>query len=358
MAKRDYYDVLGVQKSASDDEIKKSYRKLAVKFHPDKNPGDKTAEDKFREATEAYEVLKDTQKKQQYDMNGTRPSFNFNDIFKGFGFGGAQFFRHNPFEGFTTTANTNTSAPHPQRGSRGQDIRITLDVTFEEILNGGRKTIKYKRYDKCKTCSGRGTAGNDRSNCATCKGSGRISMTHNFGNVAINQESVCPQCNGSGKLVKYDCVDCSGKGIVLSDSIVKVTLNKGLSENNNITMKYYGHCGEHQGISGNLIVTFRIKRHDKFTRRYDDVLYNATLTYSQAVLGCTLDIDTLYGTKRIPVAPNTKGGQTIIMKGHGLPNFNHPSKLGSQIIKFVIDIPQDLTSEQQDIIKKLREVGL
>ena len=349
-----YYDILGISKDSSHETIKKAYRKLAVKYHPDKNPNDKVAEDKFRKITEAYETLKDPVKRQNYDKPA-RANFNYSDIFNN------TFFKHNPFGFSNTYTSTRTnvhSEPKHYRGKRGQDIRIVLNVTFDEILNGSKKTIKYKRYDKCKSCNGLGASSNDRVQCPKCNGTGKISMTHKFSNVAINQESACTECGGVGKVFKYDCCECSGKGIVLKESVVKVTINKGVSDNNNIIMKYYGHCGQRQGISGNLIIVFQTEKHSKFIRSHDDILCDVNLTYSQAALGCELCIDTLHGTKSITVDSGTTNGKTIIMKKLGLPNFNNPSKMGNHIVKFNVIVPETLTGEQLEAVQKLREVGL
>lgn len=351
MANRDYYEVLGVPKDASEDQVKKAYRKLAVKYHPDKNEDDKTAEEKFREATEAYEVLKDTSKRQAYDGRGQRIHINLQDILRSGSFSsvfssadGNPFFR-------STTSRTNV------RGARGQNIRILMDLTIEDVLHGAKKTIKYKRYEKCTSCNGRGASGGF-SSCSKCKGSGKISASSNFGSFRFDNTGVCDVCNGSGRALTFDCKPCSGSGRVLKETLLPITVNKGTTEQTAITMKYYGHQGERNGVAGSLQIAFKYKPHPLFKRNGNDVIYDVHLPLSKAVLGGIVLVKTLHGNDvEIDVPQGTNNGDRKVVAGHGLPDFSS-GKLGNQIIRFKIDMPKELTKRQTDLFNLLKEEGL
>lgn len=335
---KDYYSILDVSKNASEEDIKKAYRKLAVQYHPDKNPGNKDAEEKFRQITEAYETLKDPIKRQKYDQ----PS---SDMFKeGFPFGFS-------FTGFNVRSTI-------KRGKRGSDIKITLEITLEEVMTGGKKTIKYKRYDKCGDCSGLGFKDNEKFNCTKCGGSGQIKQTFRQGQMILNQVQVCDQCHGLGKSVKYDCKLCSGKGVVVSDCIIDVNINPGVDENVDFIMKYYGHHGERNGIPGNLIVKFKIKQHSKFTREKDNIIQQITVPFSTAVLGSQFDVETLKGNRTVVIEPGTVSTSEIVLSSLGLPIFTNPTKFGNHIVRIFIDVPKTLNDKQKELILQLQKEGL
>lgn len=341
----DYYSVLGVEKDASDDDIKNAYRKLAVKYHPDKN-SEKDAEEKFKSVTEAYETLKDPSKRRQYDASLIHQKFNFSDIFThGFGFSNSTF-------------NFSSSKTHIKRGKKGFDIRIMLEITLEEILTGTKKKIKYKRNEKCSTCSGLGTLNQEKITCDKCNGNGYVHIRAQLGSMIVNQQTVCDQCNGLGKTVKYDCPTCHGFGIILSECSVDIPVNKGINDDIEIIIKYYGHHGERNGISGNLIVKFRTKPHEKFLREQDNIVEIIKVPYSTIIFGKELTVDTLRGQSTVIILPNTDSHTDIVIPEMGLPNINDNSKYGSHVVRVVLDVPKSLTDKQKQIINSLKEVGL
>jgi molecular chaperone DnaJ len=329
--KRDYYKILGVSKQATDEEIKRAFRKLALIYHPDKN---ENKDDKqFKEISEAYETLSDEKKRAQYD--NPYPSFFDMDI------------------QFTNFKSTN----HQQRGIRGQDIIITFELSLYEILTGTTKTIKYKKYNKCAKCNGFGSENRKIELCFKCNGTGHISLTRQLDNFTINNIIVCDKCNGQGSIAKFDCIDCSGSGRILQETILPVNVNPGIDENYDLIIRHYGHCGEHNGVSGSLIVKIKTKNDEFLIRSGCDIIYVAHLTISQAVLGCNLVIKTLQGNEDIKVEPSTQSNTARVIKSLGLPIINSDKK-GDQIIKFIVDIPNNLNQEQSNLFKQLSEVGL
>lgn len=340
---KDYYSILGIEKNASEEEIKKAYRKLAVQYHPDKNPDNKEAEQKFREITEAYETLKEPSKRAQYDNAAN--SFDFSNVFSG------------PFDfGFTVNnANFNRA---PRRGKKGSDIKVTLEISLEEVLTGTKKTIKYKRNDKCNTCSGRGYLNEEKTSCSKCGGSGQIFTNFQSGHMLIRQQTVCDQCLGSGRSVKYDCQTCGGKGIVVNDCTLDIPIAKGINENIDAIMRYYGHHGERNGIPGNLIVKFKIKPHAKFYRENNNIVGELKIPFSTAVLGTNAKIETLKGFKQVTIAPGIMSHTDIIIPEYGLPDAKNDKKIGDHIVRVIIDVPKDLNEKQKELIAALQKEGL
>lgn len=340
-----YYSILGVDKDASDDDIKKAYRKLAIKYHPDKNK-DKDTEEDFRSITEAYETLKDPSKRRKYDyMQGT--TINFSDVFT-----------NSHFDFSRSTFNFSSSKVHVKRGKKGADIRITLEITLEEVLTGTQKKIRYKRYEKCSVCSGLGALNREKVVCENCKGSGYIYTNIQMGGLLLKKQTVCDKCGGIGKTVKYDCTLCEGKGIILSDCSVDILISKGTSEDTETIIRYYGHHGERNGISGNLIVRFKLKQHEKFLREQDNIVEIVKVPYSTIIFGQEMIVDTLKGQRNISVLPRTNSHTDIIISQMGLPNINDNLKYGDHIVRIVLDVPQELTDSQKILINSLKGVGL
>jgi molecular chaperone DnaJ len=326
---RDYYEILGISKNATDIEIKQAFRKLALKCHPDKN--DNGDDNQFKEISEAYEVLSDEKKRTQYD----NPHSSFFDA-------GFQFtnFRH-----------------QPQRGVRGQDIIINLELSLHEILNGTTKTIKYKKHNKCAKCYGFGSENRKVVSCVKCRGTGRISLTRQISNFTIYNDVSCDVCNGQGSTIKFDCIDCLGSGRTLQETILPINIYPGIDEANDLVIRHYGHCGEHNGTSGNLIVKTKTKNDQFLIRSGCDIIYIAHLTISQAVLGCNIVVKTLQGNKDIKIEPSTQDNTAKVIKSLGLPIINS-DKRGDQIVKFIIDIPDNLNDKQLNLFKQLSEAGL
>jgi molecular chaperone DnaJ len=343
-AKRDYYEVLGVTKAATDEEIKAAYRKLAVKHHPDKTNGNKESEEKFKEATEAYETLTDSQKRSQYDSPFQGSSINIGDIFG---------FSTNAFSGmYTHQSATNV------RGTRGQDIIILLELTLNEVLTGVQKTIRYKRYEKCEPCSGRGSM-NDRVNpCSKCGGRGQINEVRTIGNIIMQNVTICDRCKGRGSTLDFNCKDCLGTGRVMKDTILPLSILPGISEREEITMRNNGHCGEHNGVPGNLVVRFKIKQHEFLIRNMNNVCCDTHLSISQAVLGCKVTVRTLQKDNELTINAGTKHGDKYVIAKHGLPMFNNKDVIGDQIVNIVIDVPNSLTDKQRQLFEQLKKEGL
>ena len=364
MAKRDYYEILGVQKTASIDDVKKAYRKLAMQFHPDRNPGNKQAEEKFKDATEAYEVLSDQDKRSRYDRFGhegvrqgadfhdwTNTNANdifsvFNDIFGG-GFGGSIF--DDILAGGTRASSRGGSSA----GERGSDLKISVKLTLEEIASGVEKKIKIKRQEKCPTCSGSGAkAGSGLSTCPTCGGSGEIrkaarTMFGQFVNIVQ-----CSTCGGMGKIIKEPCPTCSGAGRVNGEATVKVKIPPGVSEGNYLTLRGEGNTGRRGGPSGDLIVLIEEAPHQHFKRDGDDVIYELDLSFPEAALGSEVEVPTLIGRAKLKIEPGVQSGKILRMREKGLPRLNSYGR-GDELVTINIYTPTKLSQHEKDLLKEL-----
>ena len=368
MAKTDFYEVLGVEKNASDDDIKKAYRKLAVKYHPDKNPGDKSAEEKFREATQAYEVLKDQQKRAQYDQFG-HAAFEQGGGFGGGGFGGGGFGGFdlsdalrafmNDFGGDSVFSDLFGGGRSRRGGrgggTRGNDLQVRLPLTLEEIAEGVKKTLKVRRKERCGTCSGTGSKSGNRNSCQKCAGSGRVRHVANsfFGQVI--QESVCPACRGEGSTVADPCPACSGSGLQNDETTIAVDIPAGVSEGNYINVPQKGDCGTLGGPAGDLLVVIQEKEHDIFKRHGIDLSCEIDTTFSEAALGTQKTIDTIDGKVNLKVPAGTQSEKIFRLKGKGIPAL-HRRERGDLLVRIHVKTPEKLSRAERELFEKLAEI--
>jgi molecular chaperone DnaJ len=360
MAKRDYYEILGVSKNSGNDEVKAAYRKLALQFHPDRNPDNKEAEDKFKEASEAYEVLSDPDKKARYDRYGHdgmkmgadfHQYSNINDIFSNFGdiFGGSI------FEEFFGGSSRRRGGQRRSMAERGSDLKIRLPLTIEEIATGIEKTLKIKRMNICDECNGLGAKSSaDYKTCYTCQGSGEIrnvsrSVFGQFVNI-----TACNTCGGSGQTVANPCSKCGGECRVNFEDTVKVNVPPGVETGNYIPVRSKGHAGKRGGEAGDLIVVIEEKDHEEFTRNGDDVLYNLTISFPEAALGAEIEIPVINGRESIKIEPGTQPGSYIKLRDKGIPHLNSYGK-GDFIVKLSVFVPKSVNSKEKTLIKELSE---
>ena len=362
MTKRDYYEVLGVGRNATKDEIKKAYRKLAMQYHPDRNPDDKSAEEKFKEAAEAYEILSHDDKRNNYDRfghEGVRGSTfgsqgfsSVNDIFSHFSdiFGGSSIF--DEFFGGTQRGRSRRRGS----GTPGSDMRVNLKLTLEEIATGTSKKIKIKKLIKCDECNGTGAqAGTSLKTCPVCNGTGEIktvsrSVFGQFVNI-----TACHNCNGEGQVVDTPCRKCSGDGRIQEEVTVKIDVPAGVSDGNYMTMRDDGNAGKRGGHPGDLIVVFQQLPHENFIRDNDDIIYDLFITFPEAALGAEIEVPTLIGKAILKIDAGTQPGKLLKMKGKGIQHLNF-SGSGDQIVRINVAIPQKLNSKEKDIIKQLKEM--
>jgi len=367
MAKRDYYEVLGVDKNASSDDLKKAYRKLAMQYHPDRNQGDKDAEEKFKEAAEAYEVLSDDQKKAKYDrfghsgMRGGQDFHSytnaddifshFSDIFgSAFGGGGGSIF-DDFFSG-------NSSQRSRQRvtGTPGSDLKVMLKLTLEEIASGITKKIKIKKYRTCGTCNGTGAKNKSAyKTCSVCNGTGEVrqvsrSLFGQFVNIAP-----CNNCNGTGKVVTEPCPTCRGDGRVYEESTIKINVPAGVSDNSYMTLRGEGNSGKNGGTSGDIIAVFQEMQHEYFVRDGDNVIYDLFISYPEAVLGTDVEIPTLNGKAKLKIKSGSQPGKFLKMREKGIQHLNRHGA-GDQLVKINVFVPNKITSKEKEMLKELQKL--
>lgn len=365
MSKRDYYEILGVEKSASEAELKKAYRKLAMKYHPDRNKGDDDAEMKFKEASEAYEVLRDPQKRQQYDqfghagMNGggfggaSYGNADFEDIFSRFSdiFGGDIFGGGgDPFGG----GGRGRSRRRKSNGQPGADMKLSVELTLEEIAEGTEKTLKVKKYRKCGECNGTGAESeSDFETCGTCNGMGEVRQVSKtmFGQFVNVQP--CPNCRGEGRIIKNKCSSCQGEGRKRGEEKVKMNIPSGVSNGNYITLRRQGNAGVRGGEPGDLIVLIEEKEHEHFERDGNDIYYDLLLSIPDAVLGTEVEVPTLKGKAKVKVEAGTQPGKLLRMKERGIQGLNNSGR-GDQFIKVNMYVPKDLSESEREHIESLR----
>ena len=365
MAKRDYYEVLGVDKSASADEIKKAYRKKAIQYHPDKNPGDKEAEEKFKEAAEAYEVLSNPDKRARYDQFGHEgmsgaggfgggvgggQGLSFVDIFSLFG---DIFGVHGGFGGFSGFGGGGSS--QAQRKFRGSDLRVKVKLSLKDIANGTTKKFKLKKYVPCSHCHGTGAEGNSGTEtCPTCKGSGHILRTQQSIFGMMQTQTVCPQCNGEGKIIKNKCKECGGEGIVYGEEVVEVKIPAGVAEGMQLSMSGKGNAGRHNGIPGDLLIQIEEEPHPELIRDENDLVYNLLLSIPMAALGSTVEIPTIDGKAKVKIEPGTQPGKVLRLRGKGLPNVNGYGN-GDLLVNVSVYIPETLSKDEKNALEKMQD---
>jgi molecular chaperone DnaJ len=361
MAKRDYYEILGVDKNASKEDLRKAYRKLAMQYHPDRNPDNKEAEEKFKEAAEAYEVLNNDEKKARYDRfghDGVRGSYgsqgftDINDIFSHFSdiFGGASIF--DDFFG----GGQRTRGRRRGTGVPGSDLKINLQLTLEEIASGVSKKIKLKKLIKCDICNGTGAeAGTSTKTCPVCQGSGEVKTVSRSVFGQFINITTCNNCNGEGVVVDKPCRKCMGDGRYQDETNVKIDVPAGVHEGSYMTMRGEGNSGKRGGIAGDLIVIFQEIPHQYFVREEDDIIYELYISYPDAVLGIDVEVPTLNGKARLRIDPGTQPGKLLKMRDKGIKHLNH-SGSGDQLVRINIDVPKKVNAKEKELLKSLQEM--
>ena len=359
MEKRDYYEVLGVSKSADATEIKKAYRKLALKYHPDKNPGDKEAEEKFKEAAEAYDVLSNEEKRRRYDQfghagvggagqGGFGGGMSMDDIFSQFGdifgsFGG--------FSGFGGFGGGRSA----RRVNRGTNLRVKVKMNLQEIATGIEKKIKVKKYVACQHCNGTGAKdGKSYSTCSTCKGSGQVTRVQNTILGAMQTTSTCPTCEGEGKIINEKCTFCNGEGVLMSEEVISINIPAGVGEGMQLSLSGKGNAARRGGVNGDLIVLIEEEEHPELVRDGNDLLYNVFIGYPEAVLGETGEIPTIEGKVKVKIEAGTQPGKILRLRGKGLPDVNGYGK-GDLLAKVNVWIPKNLSKDEKKLVEKMKE---
>ena len=354
MAKRDFYDVLGVQKNASPEELKSAYRKLAVKYHPDKNPGDKSAEDKFKEASEAYGILSDQEKKQNYDNfghaafegGGGRQGGGFG------GFGGADF--SDIFEDFFGDfGGGGRSNSRRNSSNRGSDLRYDLSISLEEAFEGKKQDIKFSTTEKCNTCKGNGSRpGSSPDRCSTCGGNGKVRSNQGFFTV----QQTCPQCAGSGEEITDPCTNCNGLGSKQTSKKLSVTIPKGVDDGTRIRLAGKGEAGTKGGTSGDLYLFINVHSHDLFKRSDENLFFEFPISIADAALGTTIEIPTIDGGRaKIKIPDGTQSGKQFRLKGKGMP-YIRGSGNGDLYVQVNTEVPISLNKAQKELLEKFREI--
>lgn len=359
MTKRDYYEILGVSKTATADEIKKAYRQKAIQFHPDKNPGNKEAEEKFKEAAEAYEILSSPEKRQKYDQFGHAGMGNgnagfgghdmsmddifsmFGDIFGGGGFGG--------FGGFGGGSRSRGPRQH-----RGSDLRVKVNLNLTEVLNGVEKKIKVKKYVACSHCSGTGAqGGSSYSTCSTCRGSGHVTRVQNTLLGQMQTTATCPTCNGEGQIITNKCTHCQGEGVVRDEEVISIRIPAGVGEGMQLNVAGKGNAGRRGGINGDLFVVIQEDEHPDLIRDGNNLIYNLYITFPEITLGTTKEIPTVDNKVKVKIEAGTQPEKILRLRGKGLPDVNGYGK-GDLLVRVHVWIPKKVNSEERKMLEKLQ----
>ena len=364
MEKRDYYEVLGVEKNASADEIKKAYRKKAIQYHPDKNPGDKEAEEKFKEAAEAYDVLSNPDKRARYDqfghagMSGAAGNggpfggfggggMSMDDIFSMFGdiFGG----HSGGFSGFGGFGGGGAQ----QRVFRGSDLRVKVKLNLKEVSTGVEKKFKLKKYVTCQHCHGTGAEGNDgMETCPTCKGSGSVIRNQQTILGTMQTRTTCPTCSGEGKIIKNKCKECGGEGIVYGEEVVSVKIPAGVADGMQLSMSGKGNAGKHNGVPGDLLILVEEEPNKELIRDENDLIYNLLLSFPTAALGGAVEIPTIDGKVKVKIEPGTQPGKVLRLRGKGIPNVNGYGT-GDLLVNISIYVPEALSKDEKKALEEM-----
>ena len=357
MAKRDYYEILGLSKNAAPEEIKKAYRKTAIKFHPDKNPDNPEAEDKFKEAAEAYEVLSNPQKRERYDRFGHQGvggggfgggDMNMDDIFSQFGdiFGGSG----SPFESFF-----GGGGGRGTRQRRGSNLRIKLKLTLDEISHGVEKKIKVKRYIACDACSGNGSKnGTSLQTCSTCQGSGQIRKVVNTMLGQMVSSNTCPTCNGEGKTISQRCDKCHGEGRLMEEEVIPVQIPEGVGEGMQLSMSGKGNVPKRGGVPGDLLIVIEEVEDEQLKRDGSNIIYDLHVNFVDAVLGTSAEVPTVDGPVKIKIEPGTQSGKILRLRGKGIKDINGYGK-GDQLIHVNVWTPQKVSDDEREMLETFRQ---
>jgi molecular chaperone DnaJ len=354
MAKRDYYEILGISKNASEEEIKKAYRKLAIKYHPDKNPDDKSAEEKFKEAAEAYEVLSNSEKRQHYNqfghagVGGASGGFggggmNMDDIFSQFGdiFGGS-------FGGFGGGGRSSG-----RRVTRGTNLRVKVKLSLQDIANGVEKKLKVNKHVSCSTCSGSGAKNGQFETCRQCNGTGAITRVQQTILGAMQTQTTCSSCSGEGKIVKDKCHTCHGDGIVRAEEVISINIPAGVADGMQLSMQGKGNAAPREGINGDLLIVIEEEEHPHLKREGNHLIYYLNIGFPDAALGTTVEIPTIEAKAKIKIEPGTQSGKVLRLKGKGLPDVNSYGR-GDLLVEISIYTPTHLSHEEKKLLEDLK----